>query len=75
MSRFYGEVVGNRGPAARRGSHRSGLRLDGMTEEHGKVRVLLKASGDHDYVKIVTLPHRGRGRRKTLFEGRLGAAK
>jgi hypothetical protein len=46
--------------------------MDAMTEEHGKIRVQLKASGDRDYVKITTLPHRGRGKRQTIYNGPLG---
>jgi hypothetical protein len=68
MARFYGSIQGNRGPATRMGTPKSGL-YSWTAGWQGKVAVELYDIDGRDMVHVSLAPHAGHGVNRVLFNG------
>lgn len=74
MAAFYGGVHGNRGPATRLGSPKSGLTTFAASWA-GRVNVSLSERDGVDYAHVELAPHHGHGIHKVLYDGPVGGPK
>jgi len=70
MSDFYGQVVGNRGPASRGGSRQSGIHVSAQSWD-GSVQVDLRYNADDELMVRVSTSHRSEMYGNTVFYGTL----
>lgn len=70
MSEFYGQVVGNRGPASRGGSKQSGIHVSAQSWD-GSVQVKLRYDMDDELQVQVSTSHRSEMYGDVVFVGSL----
>ena len=68
MAHFYGGISGNRGPATRMGTKRSGFDAYAASWE-GSVHIWLHEVDGVDYARVELRPWMGQGTSRELFNG------